>query len=161
MATIPTASSQTNGKKATFSYVGAVPNPVNVGGEVLIHLGITDPMVGVNNGWQGLTVTVTKPDGTTETLGPFKTDSTGGTGTVYIPTMLGNYTLQTSFPEQVYNSITYTASTSNKLTLLVVEDKPEYYPAFPMPEEYWTRPIDPQIREWYTLAGSWLTSTPC
>ena len=52
---LPTTSSQTNGAKATFSYVGAVPNPVNVGGEVLIHLGITDAMAGVNNGWQGLT----------------------------------------------------------------------------------------------------------
>ena len=46
IATLPTASSQTNGVKATFSYVGAVPNPVNVGGEVLIHLGITDAMAG-------------------------------------------------------------------------------------------------------------------
>jgi len=160
MATLPTAISQTNGIKATYSYVGAVPNPVNVGGEVLIHLGITDAMAGINNGWQGLTVTVTKPDGTSETLGPFKTDSTGGTGTVYIPQMLGNYTLQTNCPQQIYNNVTYTASTSNKLTVLVQQDQPEYYPAFPMPEEYWTRPIDPQIRQWYTIAGNWLTSSP-
>jgi hypothetical protein len=26
-----------------------------------------------------------------------------------------------------------------------------------MPTEYWTRPIDSQIREWNVIAGSWLS----
>ena len=67
--------------KATHAYIGATPNPIGVGQETLIHLGITDELQLVQYGWEGLTVTVTEPDNTTETLGPFRTDSTGGTGT--------------------------------------------------------------------------------
>ena len=26
-----------------------------------------------------------------------------------------------------------------------------------MPTEYWSRPIDPQLREWYSVSGNWLT----
>ena len=112
-------------KKATYAYIGAMPNPVGVGQETLLHLGITDAISGASNGWTGLTVKVTKPDGTTQTLGPFKTDSTGGTGTVYVPDTIGNYTIQTIFPEQVSPvsgrgfaaNTTLLASVSEKITL--------------------------------------------
>ena len=33
-------------------------------------------------GFYGVTTNITKPDGTTETLGPYNTDATGGTGNV-------------------------------------------------------------------------------
>jgi hypothetical protein len=79
--TLPVATAQ--GTKKTYAFIGALPNPVGVGQEVLLHVGITDPLASVELGWEGLTVTVAKPDGTTETLGPFKTDATGGTGDVY------------------------------------------------------------------------------
>ena len=159
---LPTGNAQTTSTKKTYPYIGAIPNPVNVGGEVLIHYGITDALPGVALGWQGITVTVTKPDGTTETLGPFRTDSTGGSGYVYRPSTVGNYTLQTNFPSQNYSNTSpvYLASTSEKLTLVVQEDPIPYYPAQPLPTEYWTRPIDSQLRSWYTVSGSWLESTP-
>ena len=47
-----------------------------------------------------MTIKVTKPDGTTETLGPFTADDTGGTYAPYTPTQLGNYTFQMSYPGQ-------------------------------------------------------------
>jgi len=153
--------------KKTYAYIGATPNPVGVGQETLIHLGITDELQVYTDGWSGLTVTVTRPDGTTETLGPFRTDSTGGTGTVYVPSTVGNYTLQTHFPAQRYNwtlyggaSVWYEASDSSKLTLIVTEEPGKFWPGIPLPTEYWTRPIDAQAREWYTISGSWLTSPP-
>jgi outer membrane protein assembly factor BamB len=165
---LPIATGQTyDYVKKTYAYVGATPNPLGVGQETLIHVGITDFLRDVDHGWEGLTVTVTKPDGTTQTLGPFRTDSTGGTGTVFIPTMVGNYTLQTHFPEQTYfwtpnarvpfqGLILYEASDSQILTLTVTEDPREFYPSIPLPTEYWTRPIDAQFREWSTVAGNWL-----
>src|SRR5512138_162997 len=64
--------------KATHAYIGATPNPLGVGQQTLIHVGITDELELVQYGWKGLTVSVTKPDGTSATLGPFNTDSTGG-----------------------------------------------------------------------------------
>ncbi len=158
LVALPAVNAQATANKKTYAYIGAIPNPVNVGGETLLHLGITDAIGTVASGFSNLTVTVTKPDGTTETLGPFRTDSTGGTGTVYIPSMLGNYTFQTNFPEQIFGTTLYKASTSEKLTLIVQSEPIAYYPAHPLPTEYWTRPIDQQHRSWYTVAGSWLTT---
>jgi outer membrane protein assembly factor BamB len=145
--------------RATFAYIGSTPNPVNVGGETLIHTGITEA-TRQYDGWSGLTVTVTKPDGTNQTLGPFMTDSTGGTGTVFVPDTTGNYSLQTHFPQQDYRGVTYKASNSEPLILQVIEGQIEYYPGIALPQEYWSRPIDAQAREWYTIAGSWLVSNP-
>jgi hypothetical protein len=93
------------GTKQTYPVIGATPNPVGVGQETLILIGITDPTISSLYGWTGLTVTVTKPDGSKETLDNggkgYTTDSTGMTGVVFKPTTTGNYTLQLHFPEQV------------------------------------------------------------
>jgi hypothetical protein len=158
----------------TYPYLGAMPNPVGVGQEVLLHVGITKELYSSEMGWEGLTVTVERPDGHTETLGPFKTDSTGGTGTIYVPTMAGNYTLQMNFPEQEVTATKRAggfftpmfpigtimlASKSEKLTLVVQEEPIQYYPGHSLPSEYWTRPIDPQLREWSAIAGNWVEGT--
>jgi hypothetical protein len=166
LVALPAATAQPTRK--TYAVIGATPNLVGVGQETLIWLGITDALATVADGWEGLTVTVTRPDGTTETLGPFRTDSTGSTGTVYVPTIVGNYTLQTHFPEQEMPSAargipagtTMLASDSEKLTLVVQEEPIKYYPGVPLPTEYWTRPIDAQLREWSSIAGNWLQFVP-
>ncbi len=166
---LPTANAQATNRKKTYAYIGAMPNPVGVGQEVLLHIGITDPLSLQPDGWEGLTVTVTKPDNTTQTLGPFRTDSTGGTGSIFVPDKVGTYILQTSFPEQICkngviglfgvtvppNTI-MEASKSEPLELIVGEERINYYPGFPLPAEYWTRPFDAQHREWAQIAGSWL-----
>jgi hypothetical protein len=166
---IPSSTAQETGTLKTYAYVGATPNPIGVGQEVLIHVGITQPQANVALGWEGLTVTIDRPDGKTETLGPFKTDATGGTGTIYVPSMTGNYTLQTHFPEQVVKQniggffsapvpagTVMEASDSDKLTLIVQEEPRKYYPGNSLPTEYWTRPIDAQLREWNSIAGNWV-----
>lgn len=161
---LPVANSAPIHHKATHAYIGATPNPIGVGQETLIHFGITDELELVQYGWKGLTVTVTKPDNSTTTLGPFDTDSTGGSGTVFIPDQVGTYYFQTHFPAQWFNwtssggaDIYYEASTSEKLELIVTEEKPtQFYPSVPLPTEYWTRPIDSQFREWYTISSNFL-----
>ncbi len=165
LVALPATNAQTTRK--TYPYIGALPNPASVGQEVLLHTGITLQLNSAEMGWEGLSVTITRPDGTTETLRDIKTDSTGGTGVIYVPEKAGNYTLQTHFPEQVTTSskkapgtpdgTTMLASDSEKLTLVVQEEPLQYYPTVPLPTEYWTRPIDAQLREWYTISGNWLT----
>jgi outer membrane protein assembly factor BamB len=116
-------------------------------------------------GWEGLTVEVTKPDGSSETLGPYTTDSTGGTGGIFVPDMTGTYEMYTVFPEQTvlagggffgpaYN-LTYTASESEVLELVVTAEPIQFYPGHGLPAEYWSRPIDAQLREWSSVSGSW------
>jgi hypothetical protein len=166
---LPTAISVPTHHKATHPYIGATPNPIGVGQETLIHVGITDELENVQYGWKGLTVTVTKPDQTTATLGPFTTDSTGGTGYIFTPDQVGTYYLQTNFPAQWFNwststnggaNIYYEASTSEKLALNVSETQPtNFYEVSPLPTEYWTRPVNDQLRDWYQVAGEWLQPT--
>jgi len=167
---LPATTAQETTKKS-FAYIGAIPNPVGIGQEVLLHIGITESLATTTDSWKNLTVTVEKPDGTPETLGPFKTDATGGTGAIYLPDQVGTHYLQTNFPAQWYNytafdfttftmvtrNVLYEASSSEKIALVVQEEAIEYYPGFSLPTEYWTRPIDAQLREWSTIAGSWLT----
>jgi hypothetical protein len=173
LVALPNANgAETTGIMATYPVIGATPNPVGVGQETLILMGITQQLYSDLYHWTGLTVTVDKPDGKTETLGPFQTDSTGMTGTIYVPTMAGNYTLQVHFPEQVIpdgagssffttaipDGTVMQASDSIKITLVVQEEPITYYPGHALPTEFWTRPIDDQLREWAPIAGNWLTT---
>jgi len=158
------------GHSKSYAYIGATPNPVGVGQPTLLHFGITRELSITQDGWEGLTVTVTRPDGTTETLGPRRTDATGGTGIMYTPSMEGTYQLQTHFPAQWYNystmdifsmamldiKIYYEAADSEILDLVVTSEEQEYWPGVPLPTEYWSRPIDSQIWEWAAVSGSWL-----
>jgi outer membrane protein assembly factor BamB len=170
LVALPAATAQADYRtKKTHAMCGLMPNPVGVGQEVLVWVAITDYVENQSCGWEGLTVTVERPDGTTETLGPFRTDATGGTGTVYVPGQVGNYTFQTHFPAQwfnwtiapmfdpeIYGNIWYEASDSEKVTLVVQEEPIPEYPATPLPTEYWTRPINAQHYTWNTISANWL-----
>jgi hypothetical protein len=162
LVSIPTA--KADGKMQTYAFLGATPNPVGVGEDVLLHVGITLQLTNVAMGWEGLSVTVTKPDGTIETISNIRTDSTGGTGYIYIPSMVGNYTFQSHYPQQMTTSskaasgvsanTTMLASDSAKLVVVVQQEPLTFNPGVPLPTEYWTRPINSQFREWYTISGS-------
>lgn len=146
-------------RKNTYAFINAMPNPVGVNQEVLFHVGITDYLMTAADGWQGLWVEIIRPDNTAESIRNIRTDSTGGTGVVYTPTMTGTHRVRTHFLEQTYRNVTYLESVSEWLELVVQSERAPYYPGFSLPSEYWTRPIDAQIREWYTISGSWLSAS--
>jgi hypothetical protein len=166
---VPFAQAQAPAPTKTYAFLGATPNPVGVGQEVLLHIGISQQTFITWEQWKGLTVTVTRPDGTTETLGPFSTDATGGTGHIYIPNQVGVYKFQTHFPEQTIEVITFFgtvagnqtfAASDSPITELVVQQEPiPLFPGFPLPTEYWTRPINGQFWDWAPLTGNWLWPT--
>ncbi|HEX7482540.1 MAG TPA: PQQ-binding-like beta-propeller repeat protein, partial [Candidatus Bathyarchaeia archaeon] len=159
---LPSTNAQSQSSVKTFAFIGATPNPVGVGQETLLHVGISAQLASASLGWKGLSVTITRPDGIVETISGIDTDSTGGTGRVYTPTMIGNYTVQTHFPAQkmpstaggVSANTTMLASDSGILTIIVQQDPVPVYPGNPLPSEYWTRPINSQFREWYSVSGS-------
>ncbi|MEM2130424.1 MAG: PQQ-binding-like beta-propeller repeat protein, partial [Candidatus Bathyarchaeia archaeon] len=167
LVALPTTTAQTYSRKKTYAYIIATPNPVGVGQPTMLIFGITDYLYTQPHGWEGIKVTVTKPDGKTDTLGTYKTDSTGSTGTTFVPDQVGNYTIKVYFPAQWYNwtarptfdttfygPVWYEASES-QVALTVVQEQMPGYPGFPLPTEYWTRPIDAQKREWSSIAGNW------
>jgi hypothetical protein len=161
----------------TYAYIAATPNPVGAGQTVslVFWLDKVPPTAAGTAGdrWINFNIDVTKPDGSKETLGPFTSDSVGGAYTTYTPDTTGNYTLFFSFPGQVPTGSTGTGISgtspnigdnylpSNTTTTLTVQQEPIPGPtSYPLPTEYWTRPIEGQNTEWYTLASNWLGSWP-
>ncbi len=156
---------------ATYPFVEAIPNPVGVNQRTLINLGLLNYLNTDGDGWN-VTLEITHPDGHVETVGPLKTWSTGTVGYSFIPENTGTYTLKCKFEESWYNSSyigwfgpvttsNYMASSETEPYELVVTEEPtSVYPGHSLPTEYWTRPIDSQLREWWSIAGSWLAAPP-
>jgi hypothetical protein len=161
---------QTMPTMRTYAISDAIPNLLGVGQETLLKCGITQALESAEYGWSNITITVVAPNGDTETLGPFKTDSTGSTYTLYTPDQVGTYNLTTNFPQQPMPVNTFDlergafipagtimlASTA-KSQMIVTEEAAPSYPGHALPTEYWSRPIDPQLREWYSISGNWVT----
>jgi hypothetical protein len=164
---IPTATAQNT--QVTYPFLGVVPNPVGVNQMILLHVGIFQQLSSAQMGWEGLSITIQRPDGGTDTISDIKTDSTGGTGKTYTPDMAGTYILQSHFPEQVLTAnktapgipigTVMLKSDSAEIVLEVQSEKVPYYPGHPLPSEYWTRPIDAQLREYTALTGNWLEAS--
>ncbi len=149
----------------TYVFIGAVPNPVGVNQEVLLHVGITQQLINPDMGWEGLSITIERPDNKTDKIENIRTDATGGTGRTYVPDIEGTYYLQSHFPAQNTTDnwgaeIAYAASDSEVLELVVQAEPIEYYPDHALPTEYWTRPINAQLREWSAISANWLVPTP-
>jgi len=151
---LPNASAQEPIK--TYAFIGATPNPVGVGQEVLLHVGISQQTPSTYLQWKDLSVTITTPSDNTITLDGLNTDATGGLGRIFTPNEEGTYTVQTHFPAQEMSGQQYAASDSEILELVVQSEPIPYWPGIPMPTEYWTRPINAQFYEWASIAGNWL-----
>ncbi|MGF3522051.1 MAG: hypothetical protein ACQXXJ_03015, partial [Candidatus Bathyarchaeia archaeon] len=159
----------------TYAYIAVAPNPVGVNQPVFIVMWIDKvppSAVGANGDrWTNYAVKITKPDGTTETLGPFISDSTSSTYTTYTPNQIGTYTLTFTFPGQTaslyhpvtgtrgvysdYINDTYSASSATT-TLTVQQNQVSITEDYPLPSSYWSRPIEGQNTNWVTVASNWL-----
>ena len=161
----------------TWAYISVQPNPVGLGQAAYVNFWIdkAPPTAATVYGdrWQNYTVKVTHPDGTTETLGPFASDDTGGAHTTYTPSVLGNYTFQFSFSGQTlagsnpppagYSAAIqtligdyYQPSMSSVVTLTVQSAPIPSQSTAPLPTGYWQRPIYGENLNWYSISGNWL-----
>jgi outer membrane protein assembly factor BamB len=157
----------------TYAYANASPNPAGLGQTVTIGFWLDIPPLTANaqygDRWTGFKVTITGPSGATTSLGPFTSDATGGTYTLYTPTEEGTYTVFFSFPGQTLagnnmapgsSDIPYVGDyflPSNATTTFTVQQTA--VPGLsqnPLPTEYWTRPIQSINYQWSTISGSWL-----
>ncbi len=164
---LPNPTAAATGAK-TYPFVEAVPNPVGVNQRTLINFGLLNYLNIDGDGWN-VTLTITDPDGKTTTVDRM-TWSTGTVGYSFVPETTGTYILKCSFKESWYNSSyvgwfgpvtsnTYMASSETEpYELIVTEEPTPTYPGHSMPTEYWSRPIDPQLREWWAVSGSWASA---
>jgi hypothetical protein len=83
-----------------------------------------------NDRFSNVTLTITNPDGTSNYLGPFLSDSSGCIYVSYVPIQVGNYSMQLKYGGQFFNSnnATYYPTQSQVLTLKVQQE-----PVFPSP----------------------------
>ena len=153
----------------TFAQVTAAPNPVGVGQQALVVMWIDKTPSGAlltnNLRWHNFQLTITKPDGTNTTM-TFSTvsDPTSSAYTPYVPDQVGTYTFTFNFPQQlspttdIYQNDTYLASSAST-TLTVQQDPiPIATTSYPLPTEYWTRPIEGQNTDWWSISSNWLGS---
>jgi hypothetical protein len=139
----------------TFSFCSVSPNPIGIGQTANVNFWIDMPSPFPFH-YQNMTVIVTKPDGTSETLGPFTADATGGSHTTYTPQALGNYTFKMVFSGQTIANYNFESSSSNTFTLTTQQEPIGYTAETPLPTEFWTRPIYGENNNWYSIAGNWL-----
>jgi hypothetical protein len=160
-----------------IAFCNVAPDPVGLGQSVNIGFWLNEPppTAGGPYGdrWTGITVTVTHPDGSKETLGPFTSDDTGGTHYQYTPDVVGTYKFQMSFPGQTlagnnpppsyragaadYIGDYYKPCTSNIATLTVQEAPVGQVSGAPLPTQYWQSPVNAlNVNNWYMISGAYL-----
>jgi outer membrane protein assembly factor BamB len=157
-ATLPSISSVNAADEATGAFLAVNPNPVGVDQQVVVSAWIEPFPPTANDVYHGLAVTIGKPDGTTETLGPVNSYQSAQAFWVFTPDSVGNYTFQFTYPGETFSSIgAYREPSESPITVLIVQQQPvQAYPESSLPTEYWARPITAENRLWSSIAGNWL-----
>ncbi|MDR1993212.1 MAG: PQQ-binding-like beta-propeller repeat protein [Nitrososphaerota archaeon] len=156
----------------TYAFINIAPDPVGVGQQAMVVFWIdkTLPSAAVANNIRihDYELKITNPEGKTET----KTwdiiwDTTSSQYTPFTPDKVGVYTFNFTYKGQTYewsgqyNGDKYLPSTAS--TTLTVQDEPipDARSSYPLPSEYWTRPIEGQNTDWYGISSNWLgTGSP-
>jgi outer membrane protein assembly factor BamB len=155
----------------TFAYINAAPNPVGVGQQVLIvfFLDKTFDSTAIGNDYRfhNYNLTIVRPDNQKEEIiYDVVVDTTSAQYYAYTPTQTGEYTLIFTFPGQDYNTYDHNPNSayvndtylpSQAHTTLTVQEEPiPAVPVYPLPDEYWTRPIEGQNTEWAAISSNYL-----
>ncbi len=157
----------------TFSFLTVNPNPIGVGQTVSVNFWLdkVTPNAGPVSGarWEGVTVTITKPDGSIETRGPITLDTVASSYFMYTPSSAGKYYFKMNFPGQHIEGVggfpfpapfnnTYLSSSSQNFELVVQQEQITHWQDLPLPSGYWTRPLNAELRGASSIASYWLAS---
>ena len=149
----------------TFLHVMVAPNPVGVTQQVQVTVQldkVSPTALGVYGGdhFTDFRVEISKPDGTTDSMGPYEAWATSGFFFMFTPDQVGTYTLQANFPGQWINTTRdnyFKPSTSKAVELTVQADPITDYQANVMSQdEYWERPIYGENKGWFRGTDNWL-----
>jgi outer membrane protein assembly factor BamB len=151
----------------SYAYIVAAPDPVGVGQKVSIVMWVDTPMPSavVTNDIRrhDYKLTITAPDGDEEVQEwDVVQDTTSIQYLSYTPDQAGEYTLLFEYPEQTYtwsgtyqNDVFTEASATTTFTVQE-EQLPEATASYPLPTEYWTRPIEGENVDWWKIGSNWL-----
>jgi hypothetical protein len=168
----------------TYAFINVAPNPIGVGQPVLVIMWIDkilDPQVALTNDyrWHNYQFNITAPDGTmtTQTFS-YIADPTSSQDLSFTPSQVGTYIFNFSFPGQAFNQYSHPTTQVNAFTGQLEPDplvNDTYLPSsasatltvlqsaipgaigtYPLPTEYWTRPIYGENPGWWSISSNWL-----
>ena len=181
MTLLPSASAHTPPWQITdVAHINAQPNPIGVGQPETIIFWAAQPLpnAAITNNIRktNYTLTITGPDGTVV----FNQDynnivNPGGEQAVeFVPAVVGTYNATFHFKGMTYPTYDQITSTiplsrssvdpysgdiylpqTDSVTFIAQQESLNYI-INPLPTEYWTRPIENQNVNWYTIASNWL-----
>ena len=156
----------------TNAFITTTPGTVGVGQytTIIVWVDRYSPTAGGVYGqrWPGYTINITKPDGTTQIIGPWTCSSAlGSDWQTYTPDQVGTYKLVFSWPGAIVVASevvlshadindTMLGDISEPVYLYVQQEPVATWQEPPLPTDYWTRPINAMNRGWSTLASNWL-----
>ena len=166
---------------ATSAFLSFRPSPIGIGQSLLVNMWLVPPLES-SRYHTDYTVTITKPDGTKDSvvMDSYRADTTAwfeypvdqiGTWKLkfeflggYFPAGLYEAYRGERLPGEFLREVTYTnftqscyyePSSTEEQTLTVQEDMVWSWPLGPLPTDYWTRPIAFEHREWWPIAGNY------
>ncbi len=159
----------------TYPLITVNPDPIGVGQTAYINAFMSKPtptagMGGTGDQYEGIMIKIWKPDGTTQQIGPLRSDSTGGTWASFIPKTNGTYKFQMTYPGGILKGggnvfmgggFNWTGSkllpSESEIVELTVQNEAigPLYQTPPLPTEYWTRPIYGTNYAWNEIGGNW------
>lgn len=178
MITLPTANAHNPPwTVAVWCYAAVAPNVIGVNQETLITFwsNLIMPTAATDSRYGDRWIfylDITSPSGNNQTLGPFTSDPVGGSYTSFMPTEVGNYTITARMPaykltglpsatgvpiSNDYINDTFGPATSEPVNLIVQQEPIQQWKETPLPNDYWTRPINSANRDWYALSANWLS----
>jgi hypothetical protein len=159
----------------TVAHVFPTVNPVGAGQSLYIYMWIdkikVDAALDNNIRMHGYNLTILKSDGTraqTDVIFDEVKDTTSNQLYRWTPEVADTYTIIFTFPGDTYTAQDAAEGdpdyegdiylpSSATATLVVQEEDIMGYPAsYPLPTEYWTRPIYGENPGWYVVSSNWL-----
>ena len=159
----------------TIAYLSFRPNPIGVGQPLLVNLWFQPPLHATRY-FKGLSVTFTRPDGTTDNIGPINTFQGDATAWFeYVTDQVGTWKIKFDFPGGYFpagnysvtaaylygnvinftKSVYYKPSSDGPYEFVVQDAQVLSWPPSPLPTDYWTRPVSPENREWWPILGNY------
>ena len=161
--------------QVTFAKIAVSVNPIGVGQTTNVYMWLGNVpyrYAALTNDYRyhNYVLTITAPDGlvTTERWDTI-TDSTNSQFTRFTPTKTGAYTLNFTFSGMVVNDYsndprsqfindTYLPSSASITLMVQQEPIPAAINSYPLPTEYWARPIYGENTDWWSISSNWLGS---
>lgn len=159
-----------------YAYINAAPNPVGAGQKVdiLIWVDKVRRSATLDNEYRihNFRLTIKDAGGTVVLTQFWETviDTTSSQYYAWTPTVAGQYTLifdfegfdASDYPSDVRESTDIYLPDSDTTTVTVLEEPlPPPVTSYPLPQEYWTRPIYGENTDWWSISSNWLgTGSP-